>query len=115
MDFEPSKLELLVNLCRNRREPFETCLAYIFYKQKIYFLKLSTLGINGQFINQMLLFLRFYKGSQNGWLENAIYICLYFEEDHQTLKNQFSIMRQLIDNYFSDRWILHFHVNFKGL
>uniref|UniRef100_A0A1I8BMK5 Uncharacterized protein n=1 Tax=Meloidogyne hapla TaxID=6305 RepID=A0A1I8BMK5_MELHA len=99
MDFEANKLEQLVNICRNRREPFETCLA--------------TLGINTQFINQMLQFLRFYKGPKTGWLENSLYICLYFEEGHQTLKNQFSIMRQLIDNYFNDRWILHFHVDFK--
>ncbi|KAF7638158.1 hypothetical protein Mgra_00002384 [Meloidogyne graminicola] len=28
MDFVPNKLELLVNICRNRKEPFETCLAY---------------------------------------------------------------------------------------
>lgn len=62
----------------------------------------------------MILFLRFYKGPKTGWLENCVYICLYFEEGHQTLKNQFSIMRQLIDNYFNDRWILHFHVDFKG-
>ncbi|CAK5066798.1 unnamed protein product [Meloidogyne enterolobii] len=99
MDFEASKLEILVNICRNRREPFEFCLA--------------TLGINIQFISQMILFLRFYKGPKTGWLENCVYICLYFEEGHQTLKNQFSIMRQLIDNYFNDRWILHFHVDFK--
>uniref|UniRef100_A0A915M7T5 Uncharacterized protein n=1 Tax=Meloidogyne javanica TaxID=6303 RepID=A0A915M7T5_MELJA len=71
------------------------------------------LGINIQFISQMILFLRFYKGPKTGWLENCVYICLYFEEGHQTLKNQFSIMRQLIDNYFNDRWILHFHVDFK--
>ena len=55
------------------------------------------------------------KGPRNGWMENCIYVCLYFEQKHDTLQNKFSTMRQIIDNFFVDRWILHMHIDFRGL
>jgi hypothetical protein len=55
------------------------------------------------------------QGSRHGWLENALYVCLYFEPNHDTLNGQFSVMRQIIDTFFADRWVLHLHIDFRGL
>ncbi|KAL3103632.1 hypothetical protein niasHS_000268 [Heterodera schachtii] len=99
IDFPPKKLETVVNIFRNRREPYES--------------SFLTIGINEYFVQQMITFLQFYKGPRHGWLENALYVCLYFEPGHDTLNNQFTTMRQIIDHFFANRWILHLHVDFQ--
>uniref|UniRef100_A0A183C0R9 WASH-7_N domain-containing protein n=1 Tax=Globodera pallida TaxID=36090 RepID=A0A183C0R9_GLOPA len=77
------------------------------------FYRLRSIGIDECFIQKMITFLQFYKGPKLGWLENAVYVCLYFDPSHDTLNNEFSTMRQIIDNSFASRWVLHLHVDFQ--
>uniref|UniRef100_A0A914I929 WASH complex subunit strumpellin n=1 Tax=Globodera rostochiensis TaxID=31243 RepID=A0A914I929_GLORO len=98
-DIPLKKLETVVNVFRNRREAYES--------------SFLSIGIDECFIQKMITFLQFYKGPKLGWLENAIYVCLYFDPSHDTLNNQFSTMRQIIDNSFASRWVLHLHVDFQ--
>ncbi|KAI6217919.1 WASH complex subunit strumpellin [Aphelenchoides besseyi] len=103
--FHSKNFESIVSLLRRRRENFESCF--------------SGLKLNNEFVDNMLNFLRSYTFVQhNNVVQDRfattrqsamIYVCLWFSPD--LLHNQFPIMRQICDIYFTDNWILPIHID----
>uniref|UniRef100_A0A915DKT2 WASH complex subunit strumpellin n=1 Tax=Ditylenchus dipsaci TaxID=166011 RepID=A0A915DKT2_9BILA len=102
-----SNLEMLVSLLRNRKEPFENC-----------FIQLK---VNSAFVDHVINFLKSYTTLEDSdYLHEQIsnekqaamiYTCLYFKPDH--LHNQFNVMRQIVDKYFADKWVISLHLELK--
>ncbi|KAI6182901.1 WASH complex subunit strumpellin [Aphelenchoides bicaudatus] len=95
---------MAVSILRKRRENYETCF--------------NGLGLNKDFVTNIINFLRSYTFAQNkNVLQDRfatthqaamIYTCLYFSPD--ILHNQAALMRQICDLYFADNWILPIHI-----
>uniref|UniRef100_A0A914YUC6 Uncharacterized protein n=1 Tax=Panagrolaimus superbus TaxID=310955 RepID=A0A914YUC6_9BILA len=104
IDLRSKHFELLVSLLRNRKEGFETCF--------------PTVKVNVRFVEHVINFLKNYSLNQqhesitnefSGEKQAAmIYVSLYFHPE--ILYNQQGIMRQIIDKYFQDRWIISLHI-----
>ncbi|KAI1708257.1 hereditary spastic paraplegia protein strumpellin domain-containing protein [Ditylenchus destructor] len=108
VEFPSTNLDLLVSLLRNRKEPFETCLSH--------------LRLNTAFIDNVINVLKTYtiiEASSDLYQDKfntekqcaMIYTCLYFKPDY--LQNQYAFMRQIVDKYFADKWILSLHFELK--
>uniref|UniRef100_A0A7E5A2D2 DUF2428 domain-containing protein n=1 Tax=Panagrellus redivivus TaxID=6233 RepID=A0A7E5A2D2_PANRE len=101
VDLRSKHFELLVSLLRRRAEGFESCL--------------SSVRIHRRFVEHVVTFLKNYTISSGAELDvfttdrqaAVLYVALYFHPD--MLHSQSATMRQVVDKYFHDRWILPLH------
>ncbi|KAE9554597.1 hypothetical protein FO519_002157 [Halicephalobus sp. NKZ332] len=103
VDLRSRHFELLVSLLRSRKEGFETCF--------------TSIKINIRFTEHVVNFLKNHSlsqqqdGSQDFFGEKQsamIYVILFFHPD--ILHNQQGTMRQVVDKFFQERWIIPLHI-----
>ncbi|KAH7717069.1 WASH complex [Aphelenchoides avenae] len=90
-DLKPKYFELLVSLLRNRKEAYESCFQHI--------------QVNTVFVDQGDDVPSDYVSGKQAAM---MYTCLFFKPD--ILHNQFSTMRQIVDKYFLEQWVVPIHV-----